>query len=259
MGCTGAGPTVIRCWTTPTWVLNSDTCRDSRFSISEIAMVEIFLIRHGQSSNNALDETARVCDPGLTELGRRQARRLADHLSRRAIDFLYCSPFRRSLETTRPIAQSLGIHPKVRADIFEQGGCYSGYQVGRRQGEPGLGFHQLQREYPEWDIDPRISPQGWWNRPYETAEQAAQRAAGVRRWMEMQLVAMEGRHALIIHADFKYLLLRELLGAGPLAQSDLHPSSLWNAGITALRCVEDRWECDHMNDVSFLPRELRSR
>ena len=77
--------------------------------------------------------------------------------------------------------------------------------------------------------------------------------------MEMQLVAMEGRHALIIHADFKYLLLRELLGAGPLAQSDLHPSSLWNAGITALRCVEDRWECDHMNDVSFLPRELRSR
>ena len=44
--------------------------------------MELYIIRHAQSSNNALaDERERVCDPHLTELGRQQAELLAAHLA----------------------------------------------------------------------------------------------------------------------------------------------------------------------------------
>ncbi len=44
--------------------------------------MELYIIRHAQSTNNALpDERERVCDPHLTEIGRRQADLLAAHLA----------------------------------------------------------------------------------------------------------------------------------------------------------------------------------
>ncbi|RMF44553.1 MAG: histidine phosphatase family protein [Planctomycetota bacterium] len=222
-------------------------------------MAEILLIRHGQSANNALDEALRVCDPNLTEVGRRQAIALADHLQDQAIDRLYCSPFRRSLETTRPIADRLGIRPSIRADIFEQGGCYSGYQVGQRRGEPGLGAVHLQQEYPGWEIDSRIDSAGWWNRPYESREQAIRRAASVRRWLETDVASQGGRHALIIHADFKFLLLQELLGADAAELQGLFAGSLWNAGISRLCFQGSQWIASTLNDASHLAPDQRTR
>ena len=45
-------------------------------------MKQLFFIRHGQSTNNALaDPTQRVQDPELTELGQIQAERVAEYLS----------------------------------------------------------------------------------------------------------------------------------------------------------------------------------
>jgi broad specificity phosphatase PhoE len=44
--------------------------------------MELFLIRHGESTNNALEDwTQRVEDPLLTERGERQAERTAAHLA----------------------------------------------------------------------------------------------------------------------------------------------------------------------------------
>lgn len=84
--------------------------------------MELYIIRHAQSANNALRDPAdRVCDPHLTELGRQQAARLARHLANEphseqrhgsdpeetsvetiagyGIVKLYCSAMHRSLET----------------------------------------------------------------------------------------------------------------------------------------------------------------
>ncbi|MEM7559434.1 MAG: histidine phosphatase family protein, partial [Planctomycetota bacterium] len=66
--------------------------------------VRILLIRHGQSANNALPEELRVCDPGLTQNGQRQAERLAESLAEAKIDSRLCSPIFRSLETVKPVA-----------------------------------------------------------------------------------------------------------------------------------------------------------
>ncbi len=76
-------------------------------------MQSILLIRHAQSANNALPESQRVPDPGLTELGKQQAERLTAICSRYKITELYCSPFRRSLDTTRPISNCTGLVPRI--------------------------------------------------------------------------------------------------------------------------------------------------
>src|ERR1700712_975472 len=107
--------------------------------------MELFIIRHGQSANNVLDDdTKRTIDPLLTDLGKQQAEKLAQFLStNRDIEFnagsgfsggeqaqnfgithLYCSAMHRALQTAAPIAQALGLHPEVWLDVHEQGGMY---------------------------------------------------------------------------------------------------------------------------------------
>ncbi len=118
-------------------------------------MSKVLLIRHAQSANNAKPESQRVCDPGITELGLQQAQRTAQTLAAHEIRDLYCSPFLRSLETTRPIATISNCAPIIRADLFEEGGCYSGHLPGQKKGEPGMGRAQLQNRFPagRWTIE----------------------------------------------------------------------------------------------------------
>lgn len=223
-------------------------------------MSEFLLIRHAQSANNAQAESRRVCDPALTPLGEQQAALLADYLANHyRVTALYCSPFLRSLETARPAATKLGVRPFVHAEIFEQGGCYSGYAAVGRRGEPGMGAVVLRRRYPGWQLDHRIADEGWWRRDYETQEEARQRAVRVRHWLEGQHIARGEVHALIIHADFKALLLNELLGQQPVADWQLQSEWLFNVGISHLACYDGHWELLRANDTEYLPTDLRSR
>ena len=71
--------------------------------------MEIHLVRHGQP-DWAPARRARN-DPDLTDLGRRQAERLAQSLG--AYDELWVSPLRRSRQTADPVAARLGLAPRV--------------------------------------------------------------------------------------------------------------------------------------------------
>ncbi|MCR9291504.1 MAG: histidine phosphatase family protein [bacterium] len=211
----------------------------------------VLLIRHGQSANNAQPEELRVADPGLTEIGERQALATAQALMREPITHLYCSPFLRALETARPLAEVSGLPVRVRSDIFEQGGCYSGYLAVGRRGEPGMGRRELQERHPHWHIDPEISDAGWWGKDYESWEQARTRASAVAKWMSAQLATQLGMHVLIIHADFKSLLL-EALGVDRYAS----PAPLRNTGITEFHWNGSQWSLGRLNCVRHLEEEL---
>ena len=65
--------------------------------------MELYLIRHAQSLNNALPEEQRVEDPGLTELGLQQADCLGKWIGTLALTKVITSPFRRALETAKRI------------------------------------------------------------------------------------------------------------------------------------------------------------
>src|SRR5689334_12997512 len=103
--------------------------------------MKLCLVRHAQSTNNALGDSlnGRHHDAPLTDLGLRQAELLAKHLAAlpRAetlstngyaqsglwpFTHLYCSPMTRAMQTTRPIAQSLGLTPEIWVDFHEDGG-----------------------------------------------------------------------------------------------------------------------------------------
>ena len=220
-------------------------------------MTEVLLIRHGQSANNALPSNQRIPDPGLTALGTEQARRTAQYLVDVSVTHLYCSPFTRSLETMRPIAQALQMSVSVRADLFEQGGCYSGFEPGCERGEPGLSRSQIAARYPGWQIDTAIGEDGWWGRNYESKEEATCRAESVARWMQYTIVHQGGVHVLVIHADFKRLLIAAMLGAradhlieglGPLRNVGIS-RFVWDAGI---------WRPDGLNITTHLPSDCIS-
>ena len=221
-------------------------------------MTEIYLVRHGQSDNNALAEHLRVPDPGLTEIGEQQATALAAWFASHAIDYLYCSPFLRALETVRPLAELRQLPVRVRANLFELGGCYSGHETGKKRGEPGMGKNQLRSGYPTWDIDASIGEAGWWGREYETWEQGRARAACVAQWLASDLATTSGTHLLVIHADFKRLLLEALFSDAQLEtlQIDLAEIPLYNTGISCLEPSPDGWLLREFNSTQHLPSKL---
>ena len=54
--------------------------------------IELVLVRHAEPDWERGKETG---DPGLTDLGRTQAARAAEHLKTLRIDAIYCSPLQR--------------------------------------------------------------------------------------------------------------------------------------------------------------------
>ena len=97
--------------------------------------MDVLLIRHAESANNALwardrdaFTTGRTHDPPLTELGFEQADVLARHLAERGarIDRLVASPMLRAIQTARPVAAALGVPLEVWVEVHERGGIYVG-------------------------------------------------------------------------------------------------------------------------------------
>lgn len=227
-------------------------------------MNKILLVRHGQSANNAQEEQFRIPDPGLTEIGQLQAVALAEWLQDQPVSHLYCSPFLRSLETVRPLAAVTRLPVKVRSDLFELGGCYSGHLPGTECGEPGMGRSQLQAAYPEWDIDELIQESGWWGRDYETLEQGLLRAAQVCHWLSHEIAPLPGLHVLIIHADFKRLLLETMFAQAVWGQRgiDLSEVRLFNTGATLCQFGvtgsggEASWQLLNFNATDHLAEHL---
>lgn len=72
-------------------------------------MSKIFLVRHGQDTDNATGILNGRRDTELTELGREQARRVAGKLRDNEVQIIYTSPLKRAYETARIIGTTLGI------------------------------------------------------------------------------------------------------------------------------------------------------
>ena len=78
--------------------------------------LELVLIRHGEPD---WERDKASGDPGLTELGHKQAKRAAAYLKGRSLHALYCSPLRRARETAQPIAANHQLEPQVVDNLEE--------------------------------------------------------------------------------------------------------------------------------------------
>lgn len=80
--------------------------------------MDLLWVRHGEPERIAPGTGVRA-DPSLTDLGREQARRLADWLSFEPIDAVLASPMRRAVDTATPIAQALGLEVEILDGLVE--------------------------------------------------------------------------------------------------------------------------------------------
>jgi probable phosphoglycerate mutase len=69
--------------------------------------MELLLIRHARPLR--VESVDGPADPGLSDLGQRQAEALATWLAPERIEAVYTSPLRRSVETAQPVGEALGL------------------------------------------------------------------------------------------------------------------------------------------------------
>ncbi|MGZ6885439.1 MAG: histidine phosphatase family protein [Acidimicrobiia bacterium] len=82
--------------------------------------MELLVIRHAEPVRVTAEETRGApADPGLTERGQEQARRLAAWLATEGIDHVVSSPLRRATETAAPIAAALGLEIEIDEELCE--------------------------------------------------------------------------------------------------------------------------------------------
>lgn len=244
--------------------------------------MRLYLIRHGQSTNNALGHLSeqeiqlqRSHDPHLTEIGVQQAQRVADFLASGidmplpsldhfAFTHLYVSPMLRALQTAAPIATALNMSPEVWVDIHEVGGLFKADADHQITGFPGLTRLQMIEQFPTYQLTDSISDQGWWDatRGRETPERFLARAIGVAIHLRNRAETRE-RIVLVAHAAFLDALIKAFLRQVPT-----HPNMLffnhYNTGITRIDFIEsygteiDHLRLHYLNRVDHLPPELRT-
>lgn len=159
----------------------------------------VFLVRH--TIHDLLHRILTGRSPGVSlgEDGRRQAERLADRLAGERIGAVYCSPQERARQTAEPIAERLGLKPRIAEAMDEiDFGAWSGQS-----------FAALQDD-PNWDL---------WNRARSLArppggESMIEVQARAIRWLR-RLPASHpggGRIAVVSHGDVIRAVLAYFLG-----------------------------------------------
>ena len=225
--------------------------------MSELPGFNLYLVRHGESANNALPDHQRVPDPELTSLGCRQALQLASHYRDfDHINYVLASPFRRTLQTTQPLLEARGDRAVIWAELYEVGGCFGGYETGKLTGQSGMTDTEIRNEFPEFDIPDSIDSSGWYKcQPFETWEMAIPRARAQAKKLRDTFEGTDNVVFCFIHADFKQLLLQHLVPE----QKEYHAGGISNSSVTHINfnnhCghVVDYCNTDHLqsSDISY--------
>jgi broad specificity phosphatase PhoE len=154
----------------------------------------LYLARHGESDWNAENRFQGHTDRPLTDLGRRQAERLADEVVALPLAAIYTSPLRRCAETAEIVSRHVRLEPIVDAALCE-------VDVGNWA---GLTRAQVEERFPEGFRRWITGGNGWDDG--ETYEEMAERVlVGVREIAaahadDMVLLISHGGPIRAIHA-----------------------------------------------------------
>ena len=218
--------------------------------------MQLYLIRHGQSENNARPEHLRVEDAELTELGHQQAQHLAPWFATLELDRFFCSPFRRTLQSALPLAEQSGLDVEVKVELHEVGGCVAGPGGGELVGRPGISGDQLRADFPGYRVPDVIDENGWWkSQPNETAEQIHERVENLLQSTIEEFAEGDQKIGFMMHADITHHLLSDVAGV----TSDRLERVLYNTAVTRLTIGHDSLVMDIYNSISHLPMSMASR
>jgi 2,3-bisphosphoglycerate-dependent phosphoglycerate mutase len=231
--------------------------------------MQLYLIRHCQSANNALwlrtgSANGRSADPPLTDLGHRQAQHLARTIAGGEglqLTHLYCSLMRRSIETGQYIATEAGLPLVARDDLHERGGIYlQDPETGINNGLPGPNRTHFAETYPDLILPDSLGEEGWWNRSYESREMALHRAQRMLDWLLKAHDGSEDSVGLVIHGGFIQSIFSALFQVPLLEANFSKGREVWiranNGSITRIDFAEDVIRLHYVNQFEFFPNEL---
>jgi broad specificity phosphatase PhoE len=141
------------------------------FAEEDFSTTRLLYIRHGEVPGNDPNPaiyiyTGSGTDDSLTEKGKTQAEKCAKTISSLQksgvlgnITAIYASDLKRAIETSKPIAEELGLSVYLRHDLREiSWGCADGQLVKKMTEEWKAAEHQIHQQYPDrkirWDYLP---------------------------------------------------------------------------------------------------------
>ncbi|HUW11946.1 MAG TPA: histidine phosphatase family protein [Anaerolineae bacterium] len=199
----------------------------------------VILVRHGQSTWNAAGRWQGQGDPPLSDVGREQARVVAQRLRGEPIAALYASDLRRAAETAEIIGQTIGLRPQLDPRLRE-------LDVG---GWSGMTIEEIAERFPEqyraWRNYEDVRPGGG-----EMFREMRQRAAAA---LEQIAGAHPGRTVcLVTHGGIVYALRGHALGQGlgPELFQGLPPNR--NTAVTTLHLEDGTWRVGQLMDAGHL-------
>jgi len=218
--------------------------RQVRFSPPPGA-AELLLVRHGESAPANPAEPFPLVDghgdPPLAPEGHWQAEALARRLSREAIDAVYVTSLRRTLETAAPLAERLDLDPIVEPDLREVHlGAWEGGLYRKKAAAHDPIFLQAMAEQ-RWDLIPGAE------------SNAALRARTVPALARIAERHPDGRAVVFTHGGVIGCLLAEATGSRPFAFLGAD-----NASVSHLVIMGERWLVRRFNDTGHLDGGLLS-
>jgi len=199
-------------------------------------MLHLMLVRHGETEWNVQRRYQGQSDVPLSELGRRQAKRIAERLAGQKIDAIYSSDLERAWETARVIAEEHGL------DIFPEPRLRE-LKFGILE---GLTFDEAQERFPEminaWLED-------FTNTPKDGEAIDLFNARIIALLDDLKKVHDEQTLLLVGHGGSLSEILRVVLG---LSREKRWYLEMQNASLSEVSIAEDYVSLTRMNDTCHL-------
>ncbi len=245
--------------------------------------MQLYLIRHAQSENNALwaqnrSENGRVSDPLLTDIGQQQAIAVAQFLAetnepintdkidvsnRNGFPFthLYCSLMQRAIQTATVIAEAKQMPLVAWEMVHEWGGIYEhDFEKGGHRGLDGPNRAFFAEKYPHLILPDALGEAGWWKRPFETQDACYDRAQRFLQALAARHGDTDDKVAIVTHGGFFYAFISSLLGSWEAKAPFQGEKQVWlainNVAVNRIDFNDTHIRVAYMNRLDFLPPEL---
>lgn len=203
---------------------------------------EIIFVRHGETESNALGLLHGRTDTPLSEVGRRQAARVAARLAGETrVRAVYSSPLARALLTAEAIGRRLSIIPTVRSDLAELDfGDVEGYTLARLADE----HPELFARFQDWSDVEAAFPNGesraqFHRRVHDAVDDLTERHCGQR-------------FIVVAHGGVIASAVAQLSGGNP---NDYQRYMVRNCSVTQVDLTADGIAVSCWDDVSHLAEQ----
>jgi alpha-ribazole phosphatase len=200
-------------------------------------MLEIILVRHGETAFNAAETFRGRVDVPLNEIGLKQAQLLGNYLSTEKIKVVYSSPLQRAVQTAEAIASPHKLKVKLVENLND-------IDCGEWE---GLTLKEVKERYEDIYQD-------WVDTPEQVRIPGGEGLEDVKSRVfpfvkDAVTRAREGKIVLVSHRAVNKALICALLG--------LDNSFFWNfkldtGAITRFSFDGNRTVLTNLNDTSFL-------